>query len=152
MKDYQALTDKAYWRLIRPLLFRHDPEKIHELTLNWLEKAERFGSLHLYKLFYSPVPDLHRLKMKCFGLEFPSPVGIAAGLDKNAKVYNSLLSFGFGFVECGTITPRPQPGNERPRIFRLLEDEALINRLGFNNQGQDALLQHLKQRPKQCIV
>ncbi|MBT90222.1 MAG: dihydroorotate dehydrogenase (quinone), partial [Deltaproteobacteria bacterium] len=152
MNGCRALTDKAYLRLIRPFLFRQDPEEIHELTLNWLEKAERFGSLHLYKLLYPPVPDLHRLKMECFGLEFPNPVGIAAGLDKNAKVYNSLLSFGFGFVECGTITPRPQPGNERPRIFRLLEDEALINRLGFNNQGQDALLQRLHQGPKQGIV
>ena len=152
MKDCQKLTDKAYQKLIRPFLFRQDPEEIHELTLNWLEQAERFGSPHLYKFFYPPVSDLHRLKMECFGLEFPNPVGIAAGLDKNAKVYNSLLSLGFGFVECGTITSRPQPGNELPRIFRLLEDEALINRLGFNNQGQDALLQRLHQRPKQGIV
>ena len=152
MNDCHALTDKAYQRLIRPLLFRQDSEEIHELTLNWLEKAERFGSLPICKIFYPPVPGLHRLKMECLGLEFPNPVGIAAGLDKNAKVYNSLLSFGFGFVECGTITPRPHPGNARPRVFRLLEDEALINRLGFNNQGQDALLQRLHQRPKQGIV
>ena len=152
MNGYQSLTDKVYQSLIRPLLFRQDPEEIHELTLNWLEKAEPFGSSRLCKLFYPPVPDLHRLKIECFGLEFPNPVGIAAGLDKNAKIYNSLLSFGFGFVECGTVTPRSQTGNERPRIFRLLEDEALINRLGFNNQGQDALLQRLHQRPKQGIV
>ena len=98
MNGCRALTDKAYLRLIRPFFFRQDPEEIHELTLNWLEKAEHFGSPHLYKLLYPPVPDLHRLKMECFGLEFPNPVGIAAGLDKNAKVYNSLLSFGFGFV------------------------------------------------------
>ena len=108
MNGYHALTDKVYQSLLRPLLFRQDPEEIHELTLNWLEKAERFGSPRLCKLFYPPVSDLHRLKMECFGLEFSNPVGIAAGLDKNAKVYNSLLSFGFGFVECGTITPRPK--------------------------------------------
>ena len=75
MKDCQKLTDKAYQKLIRPFLFRQDPEEIHELTLNWLEQAERFGSPHLYKFFYPPVSDLHRLKMECFGLEFPNPVG-----------------------------------------------------------------------------
>jgi dihydroorotate dehydrogenase len=152
MNDCQTLTDKAYQGLIRPLLFRQDPEKIHERTLDWLEKAERVGSLNLFKLFYPPVPDLHRLKIESLGLKFPNPIGIAAGLDKNAKVYKSLLSFGFGFVECGTITPRPQPGNNGPRIFRLPEDEALINRLGFNNEGQDALLQRLDKSPKQGIV
>ncbi|MEC7219068.1 MAG: hypothetical protein VXW29_01530, partial [SAR324 cluster bacterium] len=77
MNGCHTLTDKAYLRLIRPFFFLQDPEEIHELTLNWLEKAEHFGSLHLYKLLYPPVPDQHRLKMECFGLEFPNPVGIA---------------------------------------------------------------------------
>jgi dihydroorotate dehydrogenase len=109
----------------RPLLTRLDPEFAHTLTVNTLS---RFGQA-------TPKPDDPRLRVQAFGLDFPNPIGLAAGFDKNAAATEAMLGFGFGFVEAGAVTPRAQEGNPRPRIFRLREDRAVINRLGFNNEG-----------------
>lgn len=97
-------------------------------------------------LLPSPTPDNARLGVKAFGLSFPNPIGLAAGFDKDAAVPDAMAKFGFGFVECGTVTPRPQSGNPRPRLFRLIEDQAVINRMGFNNGGMDAAATNLKAR------
>lgn len=115
--------------LLRPVLFALDPESVHALTL----RALRMGLAGGPGEIASP-----RLRQTLFGLDFPNPVGLAAGFDKNADAPDAELKLGFGFVECGTVTPKPQSGNPRPRIFRLREDRAVINRLGFNNQGHAA--------------
>jgi dihydroorotate dehydrogenase len=112
--------------LARPLLNRLDPETAHSLTI------EALGALRYLSL---PSDDDPRLQIQTLGMKFPNPVGLAAGFDKNAAVTRQMLAFGFGFVEAGTVTPRPQSGNPKPRIFRLSEDRAVINRLGFNNEG-----------------
>ena len=123
-------------RLTRPFLHALDPEYAHGLAIKML----KFAPL-------PPAPrDDKRLALRVFGLNFPNPVGIAAGFDKNAEVPNALLRLGFGFVEVGTITPLPQPGNPRPRLFRLDADHGVINRLGFNSQGADAALKRLAAR------
>jgi dihydroorotate dehydrogenase len=126
----------AFERLVRPLLHALDPEDAHALTLKLLKFAP---ALPLAR-------DDPRLAVRAFGLNFPNPVGMAAGFDKNAEVPDVLLRLGFGFVEVGTITPRPQPGNPRPRLFRLDADGGVINRLGFNSQGADAVLRRLAAR------
>ena len=123
-------------RLLRPLLHALDPEDAHGLTIQMLKLAPPLPRAH----------DDKRLAMRVFGLNFPNPVGMAAGFDKNAEVPDALLRAGFGFVEVGTITPLPQPGNPRPRLFRLDTDEGVINRLGFNSQGADAVLRRLAAR------
>ena len=124
--------------LIRPLLFSLDPETAHHLTLDALQNAHRFG---LLPLFAKRPADDPRTVM---GLTFPNPVGLAAGLDKNGAYLDALAELGFGFIEVGTVTPRPQPGNPRPRLFRLAEEQAIINRMGFNNLGVDALVENVK--------
>ncbi len=125
-----------YDRLARPFLHALDPEDAHGLAIRLLK--------------FAPLPsaatDDKRLAMRVFGLNFPNPVGIAAGFDKNAEVPDALLRVGFGFVEVGTITPKPQPGNPRPRLFRLTADAGVINRLGFNSQGADTVLRRLAAR------
>ena len=118
---------------LRPLLFALDPETAHGLTL---------GALAALPPGRGPATD-PRLETRFAGLAFPTPIGLAAGFDKNARVWRQMLGLGFGFVEVGTLTPRPQTGNPRPRIFRLRDDEAVINRLGFNNGGLDAALPRL---------
>jgi len=118
----------------RPLLFALDPEVSHRLTLGLISAVQALG---LAGLAAHRVPDA---PVRVMGLDFPNPVGLAAGLDKNAQYIDALAALGFGFIEVGTVTPRPQPGNPRPRVFRLPEAEALINRLGFNNVGLDAFL------------
>ena len=123
-------------RVARPLLRVLDPEDAHGLTI----KALKYAPLA------RPAPDDPKLAVRAFGLNFPSPVGIAAGFDKNAEVPDALLRLGFGFVEVGTVTPRPQAGNPRPRLFRLDADEAVINRLGFNSEGAAAVLARLAAR------
>jgi dihydroorotate dehydrogenase len=120
--------------IVRPLAFALDAEKAHRLTINGLKL--------LPKLDPAKFPD--SLKSKVAGVEFPSPVGLAAGFDKDAEVPEQMLGLGFGFVEVGTITPKPQKGNPKPRLFRLVEDRAVINRMGFNNQGQAAALKRLR--------
>lgn len=121
---------------LRPLLFRLDAERAHGLTIAALKSG---------LVPAAPPPD-RSLATRVAGLDFASPIGLAAGFDKNAEVPDAMLKLGFGFVEIGTVTPRPQPGNPRPRIFRLLEDGAVINRLGFNNAGLEAALVRLRAR------
>lgn len=125
---------------IRDVLFRFDAETSHELSLDMLGAAER---LRLLSLFTSKVPSN---PVQVMGLSFDNPVGLAAGLDKNGDYFNALGALGFGFVEIGTITPRPQPGNPQPRLFRIPEAQAIINRMGFNNKGVDHLVAQVKKR------
>ena len=124
--------------LLRPFLFSGDPERAHDRTLAWAESAHRLGLLGLAVRRPKPLPTT------AFGLTFESPVGLAAGMDKNGAHIDALAHFGFGFIEVGTVTPRPQPGNPRPRLFRLPEKQAIINRMGFNNEGVDALVKNLE--------
>ena len=124
--------------LMRPLLFALDPETAHHLTLDALQNAHRCGLLPL--LVKRPADDPRTV----MGLTFPNPVGLSAGLDKNGAYLDALAELGFGFIEVGTVTPRPQPGNPRPRLFRLPEAQAIINRMGFNNLGVDALVENVK--------
>jgi dihydroorotate dehydrogenase len=125
------------FRALRPLLHCLDAETAHGLTIKAL-KTGHGGSVEIS----SP----SNLAISCFGLNFQNPLGLAAGFDKNAEVPDAMLAMGFGFVEVGTVTPRPQEGNSRPRLFRLSEDRAVINRLGFNNQGHAAVLERLRRR------
>lgn len=124
---------------LRPLLFRIDAESAHHLTLQSLQLAYRSG---LSRLFPQPQPCRTRRVM---GLDFPNPAGLAAGLDKNGAYIDALAALGFGFIEVGTVTPRPQPGNPQPRLFRLPQAQGIINRFGFNNDGVDALIENVKQ-------
>ena len=123
------------YALARPLLFALEPERAHELTLGLADAPLRLGLLRVARAPGAPV--------RAMGLEFPNAVGLAAGLDKNAGHVDALARLGFGFLEVGTVTPRPQPGNPRPRLFRLPRAQALINRMGFNNVGLDAFLDNL---------
>ncbi|MGR8998288.1 MAG: quinone-dependent dihydroorotate dehydrogenase [Gammaproteobacteria bacterium] len=125
--------------LLRPLLFSLAPETAHEVTLKLLKAAHVSG---LGKLIYPVIKDK---PVHVMGLSFKNPVGLAAGMDKNGDYITALAALGFGFVEIGTVTPRPQPGNPKPRLFRLPEHQAIINRMGFNNLGIDHLLSQLKQ-------
>ena len=124
----------ALYPLFRPLLFAADPELAHDVALGGLDAAARFGIAQL------AAPRLPQAPVDAMGIRFPNPVGLAAGLDKNAAHLAGLATLGFGFVEAGTVTPRAQPGNPRPRMFRVVEAQALINRLGFNNDGVDAFV------------
>ena len=126
------------YSLARPFLFAFDAERAHGLGLSGLEMAYRTGTTPLLAGRIAPLPT------KAFGLEFPNPVGLAAGLDKNGEHIDALLALGFGFVEIGTITPRPQAGNPKPRLFRLPAHQAIINRMGFNNLGVDALVRNVE--------
>lgn len=128
--------------IVRPLIFALDPERAHRLTIR---------ALGLYPGRLPPPAD-PRLRVTLAGLEFPSPVGLAAGFDKDARVPDAMLALGFGSVEIGTITPLAQAGNLKPRLFRLSEDRAVINRMGFNNQGQAAALARLAARKRRGIV
>jgi len=123
------------YALARPLLFALDPETAHALTLELADAPLRLGLLRVARVPGAPV--------RAMGLDFPNPVGLAAGLDKNAAHVDALAKLGFGFLEVGTVTPRPQPGNPRPRLFRLPAAQALINRMGFNNVGLDGFLENL---------
>ncbi|ESK40153.1 dihydroorotate dehydrogenase [Acinetobacter nectaris CIP 110549] len=123
------------YSLARPLLFSVAPERAHELTLSWLQKAYSVGLVNT-KLIEKPIT--------CMGIEFPNPVGLAAGLDKNGSHIDALAALGFGFIEVGTVTPRPQAGNEQPRLFRIQKAKAIINRMGFNNDGVDQLVENVK--------
>ncbi|HET9834748.1 MAG TPA: quinone-dependent dihydroorotate dehydrogenase [Rhodanobacteraceae bacterium] len=124
---------------LRPLLFALDAETAHRWTLYGLGVAQRSGLMR----FVAHAPP-ENLPVNAFGIEFPNPVGLAAGLDKNGEHLDALGALGFGFIEIGTVTPKRQPGNPRPRMFRLPEHEAIINRLGFNNHGVDALLRNVQ--------
>jgi dihydroorotate dehydrogenase len=126
------------YELLRPLLFALDAETAHGLTLYASDVAQRSGLSGLIAKPPAPLP------VRVFGIDFPNPVGLAAGLDKNGEHLDGLAALGFGFVEIGTVTPRPQPGNDKPRMFRLPHHEAVINRLGFNNGGIDALVRNVE--------
>ena len=126
------------YALIRPALFRMDPEEAHELTLEGLARTQNTPLDRLYRQPFVSNP------VTLAGLTFPNRVGLAAGLDKNARCIDGLGAMGFGFIEVGTVTPRAQPGNPKPRMFRLPEAQALINRLGFNNDGLDAFIANVK--------
>ncbi len=130
------------YALARPLIFSLEAERAHRLTIAGL-KALPTRAL--------PAFDA-RLASRVAGIDFPSPVGLAPGFDKDAEVPDAILSLGFGFIEVGTLTPRPQAGNPRPRLFRLVEDAAVINRMGFNNGGQDAALARLRRRARRGVV
>ena len=136
------------YKKIRKFLFKLDPEKAHNLSLSCLKIVGKFP--FILKKISKPIED-PTLERELFGLKFKNPVGLAAGLDKNAKYYKELSMLGFGFIEIGTVTPRSQPGNEKKRLFRLVEDSAIINRMGFNNEGVDAVLKRLKKNTSVLI-
>ena len=126
------------YSLLKPLLFQLDAELAHDLTLKTLKLAEKSSALNLYPQAPACAPR------EVMGLTFPNPVGLAAGLDKNGAVIDGMSKLGFGFIEVGTVTPRPQPGNPRPRLFRVTEAQGIINRFGFNNLGVDNLVENVK--------
>ena len=140
-----------YKRILRPFLFQIDPEKVHHLTFDLVRFFFKIPGIALVFKFLYRVKD-KRLERKVFGITFPNPVGLAAGFDKDAKLFNELSCMGFGFVEIGTLTPKAQPGNDKPRLFRLREDEAIINRMGFNNEGVEAAVERLKNRREKVII
>lgn len=136
-----------YKSLIRPILFQFDPEKVHHFTFSMLKN---FGFL-TQLLLPKPIVD-KRLERTVFGLTFKNPVGLAAGFDKNATLYNELANVGFGFVEIGTVTPKPQAGNPKKRLFRLKKDGAIINRMGFNNNGVEEAIVQLRKNKGKIII
>lgn len=134
-----------YKTIIRPLFFSFDPEKIHHFTFSLVKFFHKIGFGGIFRSIYKV--ENPKLERELFGLKFPNPVGLAAGFDKDAKLYKELSNFGFGFIEIGTVTPKPQPGNDKPRLFRLKEDSAIINRMGFNNGGVEEAVERLKNNP-----
>lgn len=139
------------YSLLKPFLFSMNPEKAHHFTFSLLKSSRWIpGFSAISKGAYKV--DHPSLKRKLFGLEFRNPVGLAAGLDKDAIAFEELGNFGFGFIEIGTVTPKAQPGNDKPRLFRLTRNEALINRMGFNNEGAHAAAQRLKNRKDKGLM
>lgn len=140
-----------YKYLLRPILFLFQPERAHHITTTLLKTICKIpGGSSLFHLLYG-LKD-NRLETEVFGIKFRNPVGLAAGFDKGAKFIDEFASLGFGFIEIGTITPKGQPGNPAPRLFRLPTDEALINRMGFNNHGVDHAVKMLKKRRSRVVV
>ena len=140
-----------YKTIIRPILFCFDPEKVHYFTFSLIRNLSKLpGIKGVFKSLYM-VED-KRLERQLFGLTFKNPVGLAAGFDKNAVLYNELSNFGFGFIEIGTVTPKAQEGNPKKRLFRLKEDNGIINRMGFNNEGLQAAITQLKKNKGQLII
>lgn len=137
------------YSILRKLLFRIAPERVHYLAMGWLHRAYSIAPWLLRSMYVIKDPSLER---ELWGIKFPNPVGLAAGFDKDARWVDELSCLGFGFVEIGTVTPKPQPGNDQPRLFRLPEDEALINRMGFNNQGSEVAAQRLSGRKSKIII
>jgi dihydroorotate dehydrogenase len=140
-----------YKLLIKPFLFLFNPEFIHHFIFRCIKWSSYIPfNLWLTRLFYR----VNSKKTNCtvLGLDFDNPVGLAAGFDKDAKLFDELASFGFGFIEIGTVTPLPQDGNPKPRLFRLPKDESLINRMGFNNSGVDQVVERLKKRSTSVII
>lgn len=140
-----------YKSILRPILFRFDPERIHGWVFFWLKTLQRipFALNIISKIHTYQHPNLSR---KVMGITFPNPIGLAAGFDKNAEVIDAFAAMGFGFVEIGTLTPIAQSGNPKKRIFRIPQDEALINRMGFNNEGVTVAVEKLKRRKSKVIV
>lgn len=139
------------YSFIKRIFFLFDPEKIHHFTFKLIRFTLRIpGMKSLWKKWY--VIEDPKLEQNLFGLTFKNPVGLAAGFDKDAALFNELAYCGFGFIEVGTVTPKPQPGNLKKRLFRLTEDEAIINRMGFNNQGLENMILNLKKRKTEVII
>tara|TARA_R110002049_G_scaffold302258_1_gene494964 strand:+ start:15341 stop:16375 length:1035 start_codon:yes stop_codon:yes gene_type:complete len=140
-----------YKQLLRPLFFLFDSENIHHFTFSLIKTTSKIpGVPALFKSLY--VVEDARLERKLFGLTFKNPVGLAAGFDKNAVLYNELANFGFGFIEIGTVTPKAQSGNPKKRLFRLKDDKGIINRMGFNNEGLEAAIVQLKKNQGKLII
>jgi len=140
-----------YKLLLRPLFFAFDPEKIHHFTFSLIKFTCKIpGMASLFRSLY--VVEDAKLERKLFGLTFKNPVGLAAGFDKNAVLYNELANFGFGFIEIGTVTPKGQIGNPKKRLFRLKDDKGIINRMGFNNEGLQAAITQLKKNKGKLII
>jgi dihydroorotate dehydrogenase len=139
------------YSLVKKFLFRYDPEDVHYKVLRWLTKAYNtgLGKKYLTSNYSYNHPSLEKT---VFGIHFKNPVGLAAGFDKDAKYIEQLSCLGFGFIEIGTLTPKPQDGNEKPRLFRLPADGAIVNRMGFNNDGVDAAVERLKHRDSKVII
>ena len=140
-----------YKTFIKPLLFSQDPEKVHYRVFNMVKFLSKIPGFPAINRLLFQVKN-KKLEREVFGLKFSNPIGLAAGFDKDAILYNELGDFGFGFIEIGTLTPKGQLGNAKPRLFRLPEDNALINRMGFNNQGVEAAVEHLKNRKTNIII
>jgi dihydroorotate dehydrogenase len=145
------LQHREMYSIIRKILFSIDAEKVHYMVMNWLKTAYSIAPVRgmLKSMFVAKKPSLER---KLWGITFPNPVGLAAGFDKDAKFTDQLACLGFGFIEIGTLTPRPQGGNPKPRLFRLPADQALINRMGFNNDGVVAAVERLRKRRERIII
>ena len=139
------------YKFIRSVLFIFKPETVHHLSFKFLSFIFILPSqLYFWKYFFTVKNN--KLKRNIFGINFDNPVGLAAGFDKDAKIFDDLKSFGFGFVEIGTVTPLSQEGNPQPRLFRLKKDKAIINRMGFNNEGVEAIVSRLRRRKSNIIV
>lgn len=140
-----------YKSVVRPLLFQFDPEKVHHFTFSAVKMMSKIpGVQNLFRNLYE-IND-SKLEREVFGLKFKNPVGLAAGFDKNAELYNELANFGFGFIEIGTVTPKGQLGNPKQRLFRLKEDKGIINRMGFNNEGLEAAISQLKKNKGKLLI
>lgn len=140
-----------YKAIIKPIFFSFQPEKIHHIVFKWIKILNKIpGVAGISKAMFK-VSD-KKLEREVFGLKFPNPVGLAAGFDKDAKLFNELANLGFGFVEVGTLTPKGQAGNPQPRMFRIPEDSGLINRMGFNNEGVKAAVERLKKRKSNIVI
>ena len=140
-----------YKLLLRPLFFAFDPEKIHHFTFSLIKFTSKIpGFQVIFRSFYTV--ENKKLERNLFGLTFKNPVGLAAGFDKNAVLYNELANFGFGFIEIGTVTPKGQLGNPKKRLFRLKDDQGIINRMGFNNEGLEAAIVQLKKNKGKLII
>lgn len=143
LQSFLRYFRSAMYKFLRTILFFFPPEAVHHFAMNWLKRLSSFSLTRgLLKKMFSPV--YAKGPVEVAGLPFKNPVGLGAGFDKNALYLDELQLLGFGFVEIGTVTPRPQDGNEKPRLFRLPEDKALINRMGFNNDGADIIAERLK--------
>lgn len=139
-----------YKHVLRPILFCFSAESIHRFVAGCLRLARRAGLLPVVRALYTyRHPSLER---EVFGVRFPNPVGLAAGFDKNGDLYREMSALGFGFIEVGTVTPKPQPGNPKPRIFRLRQDNALINRMGFPNKGLENMVRNLRKRDPKMVI
>lgn len=141
----------AMYQLLLKLLFTIDPERVHYLVMDSLKRFYSIAPLRWVLKKRFSVTSSH-LEKELWGIKFPNPVGLAAGFDKDARYTDALSCLGFGFIEIGTVTPRPQPGNPKPRLFRLPQDKAIINRMGFNNGGSSAAAERLKHRKEKIII
>ncbi|WP_027392280.1 quinone-dependent dihydroorotate dehydrogenase [Aquimarina latercula] len=140
-----------YKSLVRPILFKYDPEGVHHFTFKMIRTVSKFPFVSgIFRSLYQVKNS--KLEREVFGLKFKNPVGLAAGFDKNAVLYNELANFGFGFIEIGTVTPKAQEGNPKKRLFRLKEDAGIINRMGFNNEGLESAITQLKKNKGKLII